>query len=379
MDRRATPRSTCRPGRRGCADRRAPENARGRSLSMNLSVPRHVSRPILTKMPGHSLMLSRAAWTSRGTCRSFETHAAGALGLRAHTRRAPARQARCRDCRRRSAGSAPRSGPPRARTSAPRCSRRRSGARPVRSARGARVDLVEPAAEAREGPDVGVDGRPAQILEQVVVEMDAVQAGLAWGAPRTGTRGSRRRSGEMAPMGTCLVILALCVAVGERASRNGDNTSPLTLSDVMPGTLFVSRRQSATSKTSRCGPCGCCARWTVIAAEDTRRTARLLAHYGIQRRRSASTSTTRCASAQLLARLEAGGVRRAGHRCRHAWISDPGVELVQACREAGIRRRSDPGASAPLDRGVASGFPLTSFDDLGFPPHRSKDQKSMVR
>ena len=39
---------------------------------MKRSVPRMLSRPTLTKMPGGSLMLSRAAWMKRGTWRSFD-------------------------------------------------------------------------------------------------------------------------------------------------------------------------------------------------------------------------------------------------------------------------------------------------------------------
>src|SRR6478735_8617755 len=48
-------------------------NALGRSCSMNFNVPRQVSRATFRKMPGGSLTLSRAAWTTRGTCRSFDT------------------------------------------------------------------------------------------------------------------------------------------------------------------------------------------------------------------------------------------------------------------------------------------------------------------
>ena len=40
---------------------------------MNDSTPRQVSSAVLTKMPGASLMLSVAAWTKRGTWRSFDT------------------------------------------------------------------------------------------------------------------------------------------------------------------------------------------------------------------------------------------------------------------------------------------------------------------
>ena len=41
-----------------------------------------------------------------------------------------------------------------------------------------RVDLIEAAAEPRQSPDVSVDRRPAQILEQVVMQVDAVEARL---------------------------------------------------------------------------------------------------------------------------------------------------------------------------------------------------------
>ena len=49
------------------------ENARGRSASMNDMAPRQVSMPTFTKIAGGSLMLSRAAWTRRGTWRSFDS------------------------------------------------------------------------------------------------------------------------------------------------------------------------------------------------------------------------------------------------------------------------------------------------------------------
>jgi hypothetical protein len=41
-----------------------------------------------------------------------------------------------------------------------------------------RVDLVEASAETGEGTKVGVDRRAAQILQQVVVYVDSVQARL---------------------------------------------------------------------------------------------------------------------------------------------------------------------------------------------------------
>ncbi len=50
-----------------------PANARGRSASMKVTTPLKVSMPVLTKIAGGSLTLSRAAWTSRGTWRSLES------------------------------------------------------------------------------------------------------------------------------------------------------------------------------------------------------------------------------------------------------------------------------------------------------------------
>jgi 16S rRNA (cytidine1402-2'-O)-methyltransferase len=55
-------------------------------------------------------------------------------------------------------------------------------------------------------------------------------------------------------------------------------------------------------------------------------------------------------------------------------VSDPGVELVQACIAAGIAIDPIPGASAPLAAVIASGFPLVPLTILGFVPTRAKDR-----
>ena len=154
---------------------------------------------------GRPLMLSRAAWTSRGTCRSFET-TRRRVRPPARTRRAPAGQARPEDVGVDLRVAVP--GPDRLELVHPRFDvrRRRSGARPARPGRATRIDLVQAAAESGQRADVGVDRRPAQVLEQVVVEWTPSR--LAWlGRRLADTRGSRRRSGEMAPMGTCPVIV----------------------------------------------------------------------------------------------------------------------------------------------------------------------------
>ena len=111
----------------------------------------------------------------------------------------------------------------------------------------------------------------------------------------------------------------------------------------------------------------------VIAAEDTRRTARLLAHHAIPTRSvSYHEHNTRSRLPQLLRRLEAGESVALVTDAGTPGVSDPGLELVQACVELGIPVDPVPGASAPLTALIGSGFPLVPFTMYGFAPNRSK-------
>jgi 16S rRNA (cytidine1402-2'-O)-methyltransferase len=113
----------------------------------------------------------------------------------------------------------------------------------------------------------------------------------------------------------------------------------------------------------------------VIAAEDTRRTAHLLARYAI------TTSTTsfhehnesRKTSA-LIERLQQGDSIALVSDAGTPTVSDPGQRLIQAAIEMGIRVEPVPGPSAVLAALAASGFPTNAFTFLGFPPTRSKDR-----
>ena len=111
----------------------------------------------------------------------------------------------------------------------------------------------------------------------------------------------------------------------------------------------------------------------VIAAEDTRRTAHLLARYAI------ATPTTSFhehnetrKSASLVARLARGDDIALVSDAGTPTISDPGQRLVRAALDAGCRVESIPGPSAVMAALAVSGFPSTTFTFLGFPPTRSK-------
>jgi 16S rRNA (cytidine1402-2'-O)-methyltransferase len=113
----------------------------------------------------------------------------------------------------------------------------------------------------------------------------------------------------------------------------------------------------------------------VIAAEDTRRTAKLLTHYGIGTPTiSYHEHNARGRLPQLMARLTAGDAVALVTDAGTPAISDPGAELVHACVEASIPVDPVPGVSAPLAAAVASGFPLIPFSIYGFAPARSKDR-----
>lgn len=114
----------------------------------------------------------------------------------------------------------------------------------------------------------------------------------------------------------------------------------------------------------------------VIAAEDTRRTARLLTHHGISTPTvSFHAHNARARIPQLLGRLHAGARIAVVSDAGTPGVSDPGVELVQACRSEGITVDPLPGPSAPLVAAAGSGFPMVPLTVLGFSPARSTDRR----
>jgi 16S rRNA (cytidine1402-2'-O)-methyltransferase len=113
----------------------------------------------------------------------------------------------------------------------------------------------------------------------------------------------------------------------------------------------------------------------LIAAEDTRRTARLLSHHGISKPTlSFHQHNTRSRIPQLISRLKKGESVAIVTDAGTPGVSDPGIELVQASVEAGIPVEPVPGVSAPLTAAIASGFPLIPLTIFGFAPTRSKDR-----
>jgi 16S rRNA (cytidine1402-2'-O)-methyltransferase len=115
----------------------------------------------------------------------------------------------------------------------------------------------------------------------------------------------------------------------------------------------------------------------VIAAEDTRRTAHLLARHAI------ATPTTSLhehneagKSVALVGRLRSGDSIALVSDAGTPTVSDPGGLLIRAAIDAGIRVESVPGPSAVLAALAASGLPTGAFAFVGFPKTRGKDRKT---
>ena len=114
---------------------------------------------------------------------------------------------------------------------------------------------------------------------------------------------------------------------------------------------------------------------SLIAAEDTRHTRKLLTHYGIP---TPTTSyhqhSPQARREQLLAALAAGDVALVSDAGTPA-LSDPGYELVRDALAAGYPVVSLPGATAAVSALVASGLPTGAFTFLGFLPRKSAERR----
>jgi 16S rRNA (cytidine1402-2'-O)-methyltransferase len=114
----------------------------------------------------------------------------------------------------------------------------------------------------------------------------------------------------------------------------------------------------------------------VIAAEDTRRTARLLGHFAIATPTISLHEHNEHARVRALASRLAGGqhvalVTDAGTPL----LSDPGLLLVRTAIDLGARVEPIPGPSAILSALVASGLATDEFVFLGFPPNRTQARR----
>ncbi len=117
---------------------------------------------------------------------------------------------------------------------------------------------------------------------------------------------------------------------------------------------------------------------SLIAAEDTRTTRKLLAHHGIHSRLLSYNEHNKATRIpRLLAALRDGDVALVSEGGTPA-ISDPGLDLVAAAIQAGFAVTPIPGPSAVTAALAVSGLPARQFTYLGFLPRRSGERRRLL-
>jgi 16S rRNA (cytidine1402-2'-O)-methyltransferase len=117
---------------------------------------------------------------------------------------------------------------------------------------------------------------------------------------------------------------------------------------------------------------------SLIAAEDTRQTQRLLARHEISVPCVSYHEHNKLAQLDdILTALAGGDVALVADAGTPA-MSAPGFELVNACIAAGFPVVPIPGPSAPLAALVASGLPTDQFTYVGFLPRRGAERRALL-
>ncbi|HET9673047.1 MAG TPA: 16S rRNA (cytidine(1402)-2'-O)-methyltransferase [Actinomycetota bacterium] len=118
----------------------------------------------------------------------------------------------------------------------------------------------------------------------------------------------------------------------------------------------------------------------VVAAEDTRRTGRLLAGLGLRTPLvSMFEGNEQQRAAELIGRLERGARVAVVTDGGMPGVSDPGYRVVRMAVERGIDVRVVPGPSAAVAALVVSGLPTDRFAFEGFLPRRPGHRAARLR
>jgi 16S rRNA (cytidine1402-2'-O)-methyltransferase len=116
----------------------------------------------------------------------------------------------------------------------------------------------------------------------------------------------------------------------------------------------------------------------LVLCEDTRRTGRLLAHYGIKKvllavhehnEEGLAGELARRAGTESIALVSDAGM---------PLVSDPGYRLVAACIEEGVAVEVLPGPSAPVTALVLSGLPADAVFFGGFVPRKGRERAGLL-
>jgi len=118
----------------------------------------------------------------------------------------------------------------------------------------------------------------------------------------------------------------------------------------------------------------------LIAAEDTRRTRKLLTHFEIHTPLIRFDENCKATVAEkILQRLLNGESVAVVSDAGLPAISDPGADLVRLAIDAGITVCPIPGANAALSALICSGLDTTKFLFAGFAPKTQKNRREFLQ
>jgi len=118
----------------------------------------------------------------------------------------------------------------------------------------------------------------------------------------------------------------------------------------------------------------------LIAAEDTRRSGRLLNHLGINKKLiSLHEHNERARLSRILENLSSGMDIALISDAGTPLISDPGYNLVNAVHNAGFKVSPIPGASSIIAALSAAGMPTDKFSYFGFLPQKNTERIARLK
>ena len=116
----------------------------------------------------------------------------------------------------------------------------------------------------------------------------------------------------------------------------------------------------------------------LIAAEDTRHTRKLLAHFDIHTPLIRYDEFSKSHGEKILANLREGKNVACVSDAGLPAISDPGADLVKLAVDAGIKVCPIPGANAALSALICSALDTSNFTFAGFLPKTSKNRRDIL-
>lgn len=147
----------------------------------------------------------------------------------------------------------------------------------------------------------------------------------------------------------------------------------------MPGTLYIVATPIGNLEDMTFRAVRILKEADLIAAEDTRHSRKLLAHFGITTPLTSYYDHNQALKGERILSALRGGqqvalISDAGTPC----ISDPGYQLVRDALAANITVVPIPGACAAVAALSAAGLPTDCFTFAGFPPNKEGKRRSFL-